>query len=125
MSAQGRLKDIIIRNAENISVLEVEDLLYRHPDVADAAVIGVTDQRTGERVVAFVVRREGSDVDLSDIREHCRLQGLAVQKCPEQLEVVEAIPRNAMGRRQARCARAPCEPTREEERPMTEGEPGS
>ena len=94
----GRLKDIIIRNAENISVLEVEDLLYRHPDVADAAVVGVADQRTGERVVAFVVRRDGSDVDLSDIREHCRLQGLAVQKCPEQLEVVEAIPRNAMGK---------------------------
>jgi cyclohexanecarboxylate-CoA ligase len=94
----GRLKDVIIRNAENISVIEVEDLLYRHPDVADAAVVGVPDQRTGERVVAFVVLRDGSDVGLTQIREHCRLQGLAVQKCPEQLEVVEAIPRNAMGK---------------------------
>ena len=94
----GRLKDIIIRNAENISVLEVENLLYRHPAVADATVIGVPDQRTGERVIAFVVLQDGRDVDLTEIREHCRLQGLAVQKCPEQLEVVEAIPRNAMGK---------------------------
>ncbi len=94
----GRLKDIIIRNAENISVVEVEELLYRHPAVADAAVLGAPDQRTGERVVAFVVLQDGSDVGLTEIREHCRLQGLAVQKCPEQLEVVEAIPRNAMGK---------------------------
>jgi acyl-CoA synthetase (AMP-forming)/AMP-acid ligase II len=94
----GRIKDIIIRNAENISVIEVEDLLYRHPAVADAAVVGVPDQRTGERVVAFVVLRDGSDVGLAEIRQHCGLQGLAVQKCPEQLEVVETIPRNAMGK---------------------------
>jgi cyclohexanecarboxylate-CoA ligase len=94
----GRLKDIIIRNAENISVLEVEDLLYRHPAVADAAVVGLPDQRTGERVVAFVVLRNGDSVGLAEIRRHCRRQGLAVQKCPEQLEVVEALPRNAMGK---------------------------
>jgi cyclohexanecarboxylate-CoA ligase len=94
----GRVKDIIIRNAENISVVEVEELLYRHPDVADAAVLGITDPRTGERVVAVVVLRDGSDVQLTDVREHCRLQGLAVQKCPEQLEVVDALPRNAMGK---------------------------
>ncbi len=94
----GRLKDIIIRNAENISVVEVEELLYRHPDVADAAVLGMPDPRTGERVVAVVVLRDGSEVELTDIRQHCRLQGLAVQKCPEQLEVVDALPRNAMGK---------------------------
>ena len=94
----GRLKDIVIRNAENISVVEVEELLYRHPDVADAAVLGVPDPRTGERVVAVVVLRDGRQVELTDIREHCRLQGLAVQKCPEQLEVVDALPRNAMGK---------------------------
>ena len=56
----GRLKDIIIRNAENISVVEVEEMLYRHPAVADAAVLGLPDPRTGERVVAVVVLREGS-----------------------------------------------------------------
>jgi cyclohexanecarboxylate-CoA ligase len=94
----GRVKDIVIRNAENISVLEVEELLYRHPAVADAAVIGLPDSRTGERVVAVVVAREGCEVGLTDIREHCRVQGLAVQKCPEQLELVDALPRNAMGK---------------------------
>jgi acyl-CoA synthetase (AMP-forming)/AMP-acid ligase II len=94
----GRLKDIIIRNAENISAVEVEDLLFRHPAVADAAVVGVPDSRTGERVVAFVALRQGSVVGLAEVRDHCRHQGLALQKCPEQLEVVAAIPRNAMGK---------------------------
>ncbi len=94
----GRVKDIVIRNAENISVVEVEELLYRHPDVVEAAVLGMPDPRTGERVVAVVVLREGRKVELTDIREHCRLQGLAVQKCPEQLEVVDVLPRNAMGK---------------------------
>jgi cyclohexanecarboxylate-CoA ligase len=94
----GRLKDIIIRNAENISVVEVEELLYRHPAVADAAVLGIPDERTGERVAAVVVLRDGCGLELNEVREHCLLQGLAVQKCPEQLEVVDALPRNAMGK---------------------------
>jgi acyl-CoA synthetase (AMP-forming)/AMP-acid ligase II len=94
----GRLKDIIIRNAENISVVEVEEMLYRHDAVADAAVFGLPDERTGERVVAVVVLQKGRQVELNDLREHCRLEGLAVQKCPEQLEIVDALPRNAMGK---------------------------
>jgi cyclohexanecarboxylate-CoA ligase len=94
----GRLKDIIIRNAENISVVEVEEMLYRHPAVAEAAVLGLPDKHTGERVVAFVVPQNGCEVELNNIREHCRFEGLAVQKCPEQLEVVDALPRNAMGK---------------------------
>jgi cyclohexanecarboxylate-CoA ligase len=94
----GRIKDIIIRNAENISVVEVEEMLYRHPAVADAAVLGLPDTRTGERVVAVVVLREGSHVELHDLRDHCRGEGLALQKCPEQLEIVDALPRNAMGK---------------------------
>jgi cyclohexanecarboxylate-CoA ligase len=94
----GRLKDIIIRNAENISAVEVEEMLYRHSAVAEAAVLGLPDSRTGERVVAVVVPRTGRKVELSDIRDHCRLEGLAIQKCPEQLAVVDALPRNAMGK---------------------------
>ena len=94
----GRLKDIIIRNAENISAVEVEEMLYRHSAVAEAAVLGLPDTRTGERVVAVVVPRKGCEVQLSDIRDHCRREGLAIQKCPEQLEVVDALPRNAMGK---------------------------
>lgn len=94
----GRIKDIVIRNAENISVVEIEELLFRHPSVADAAVIGLPDPRTGERVVAVVVLREGQGLELTDLREHCRTSGLAIQKCPEQLEVVDALPRNSMGK---------------------------
>jgi cyclohexanecarboxylate-CoA ligase len=94
----GRLKDVIIRNAENISAVEVEEMLFRHPAVAEAAVLGLPDPRTGERVVAVVVPEKGCQVELTDIREHCRLEGLAIQKCPEQLEVVDALPRNAMGK---------------------------
>ncbi|MCL9794074.1 class I adenylate-forming enzyme family protein [Frankia sp. AgKG'84/4] len=95
---EGRLKDVIIRNAENISAADVEDALLRHPAVADAAVIGVPDERTGERVVAVVVVRDGDTVTLADLVEHCRADGLARHKCPERLELIEQLPRNPMGK---------------------------
>jgi acyl-CoA synthetase (AMP-forming)/AMP-acid ligase II/ketosteroid isomerase-like protein len=94
----GRLKEIIIRNAENISVGEVEEFLFGHPLIADAAVFGVADARTGERVVAAVVPLEGATLDLAMLRGHCQEQGLAIQKCPEELLIVDAVPRNAMGK---------------------------
>jgi acyl-CoA synthetase (AMP-forming)/AMP-acid ligase II len=94
----GRLKDIVIRNAENISVIEIEELLFKHPSVADAAVLGMPDARTGERVCAVVVTRPGASLTLEALRDHCRAEGLALQKCPEQLEFVDEMPRNAMGK---------------------------
>jgi acyl-CoA synthetase (AMP-forming)/AMP-acid ligase II len=94
----GRLKDIVIRNAENISVLEIEEMLFRHPAVADASVLGLPDARTGERVCAVVVLRPGGTLDLQDLRAHCEAEGLARQKCPEQLEIVDELPRNPMGK---------------------------
>jgi acyl-CoA synthetase (AMP-forming)/AMP-acid ligase II len=94
----GRLKDIIIRNAENISASEIEDVLLRHPDIADVAVIGVPDVRTGERVVAVVVPEAGATVTMEAIATHCRELELARQKTPEQLEVVDQLPRNPMGK---------------------------
>jgi acyl-CoA synthetase (AMP-forming)/AMP-acid ligase II len=94
----GRLKDIVIRNAENISVVEIEELLFRHPSVADAAVLGLPDPRTGERVCAVVALRPGAALDLAALRDHCRAEGLSVHKCPEQLEVVDELPHNAMGK---------------------------
>lgn len=95
---EGRIKDIIIRNAENISASEVEDVLLRHPDVRDAAVIGVPDPRTGERVCAVVVVEPGREITLDDLVEHCRAHGLARHKCPDLLEIVEELPRNPMGK---------------------------
>jgi acyl-CoA synthetase (AMP-forming)/AMP-acid ligase II len=95
----GRLKDIIIRNAENISAQEIEDALYRHPKVADVTVIGLPDARTGERACAVVQLAEGvTELTLTELADHCRAEGLAIQKVPEQLEIVEALPRNAMGK---------------------------
>jgi acyl-CoA synthetase (AMP-forming)/AMP-acid ligase II len=94
----GRSKDVIIRNAENISALEVEDVLLRHPDVIDVAVIGLPDPRTGERVCAVIVARDGALVDLPTVAAHCREHGLAQPKWPEQVELVDGIERNAMGK---------------------------
>lgn len=94
----GRLKDVIIRNGENISALELEDVLLRHPDVADVAVIGLPDARTGERVCAVVVAVPDRTVTLDVIAAHCAAQGLARQKTPEQVELVAAIDRNPMGK---------------------------
>ncbi len=95
---EGRLKDVIIRNAENISASEVEELLLTHPAIADVAVVGVPDPRTGERVCAVVVAEPGLTVTLADLLEFCVAAGLARYKCPERVELVDALPRNAMGK---------------------------
>jgi acyl-CoA synthetase (AMP-forming)/AMP-acid ligase II len=95
----GRLKDVVIRNAENISATEVEDVLHGHPSIADVAVIGVPDPRTGERCCAVVCLADGvGSLTLAEIADHCRAVGLATQKIPEQLEIVDEIPRNPMGK---------------------------
>jgi len=94
----GRLKDIILRNAENISALEISDILLKHPRIADVAVIGLPDARTGERVCAVVVPERGRTITLAQVAEHCRAAGVARQKHPEQLEIVDVLPRNSMGK---------------------------
>jgi acyl-CoA synthetase (AMP-forming)/AMP-acid ligase II len=94
----GRIKDAIIRNAENISALEIENVLVTHPDVADVAVIGVPDFRTGERVCAVVVAEPGAQPALQSLVAHCRARGLSPFKYPERLEIVDALPRNLIGK---------------------------
>jgi acyl-CoA synthetase (AMP-forming)/AMP-acid ligase II len=94
----GRLKDVIIRNGENISVLELEDVLLRHPDIVDVTVLGLPDARTGERVCAVVVPAPGREVDLGTVASHCSAEGVARHKTPEQLEIVDQIKRNPMGK---------------------------
>ena len=99
LAITGRVKDIIIRNMENISAKEVEDLLFTHPDVADVAVIGVPDPKTGERVCAVVVPQDPSaPPDLASVVAHAREQGLMTQKLPGRVEVVDALPRNPTGK---------------------------
>ena len=94
----GRLKDIIIRGGENISASELEDILSAHPAVADVAVIGVPDERLGERVCAVIVLRPGATLTLDQAVSHLRAHHVATHKLPEQLEVVASLPRTASGK---------------------------
>lgn len=94
----GRIKDAIIRNAENVSALEVENVLATHPAVADVAVIGIPDPRTGERVCAVVVPTSPEGVTLESLVQHCHSRGLSRYKHPERLVIVDALPRNQFGK---------------------------
>jgi acyl-CoA synthetase (AMP-forming)/AMP-acid ligase II len=95
----GRLKDIIIRNAENLSALEIEDAVVAHPAIADVAVIGLPDVRTGERACAVVVVTPGHKAPtIAELAAHCDALGLARQKIPEQIEIVDELPRNPLGK---------------------------
>jgi len=94
----GRSKDIIIRGGENIPVVEIENLIYGHPDVAEVALVGMPDPRLGERGCAFVVPREGTSPTLEDITGYLRTQGTATQYLPERLELVDALPRTLTGK---------------------------
>jgi acyl-CoA synthetase (AMP-forming)/AMP-acid ligase II len=95
----GRLKDVIIRKGENISAKEVEDLLFTHPKIADAAVVGLPDARSGERAAAIVVPADPAEPPtLAELYDFCTAEGLMVQKIPEQLEIVDVLPRNPTGK---------------------------
>jgi fatty-acyl-CoA synthase len=94
-----RKKDVIITGGENVSSIEVEDVLYQHPAVEEAAVIGVPDDRWGETVKALVVLRPGREVSEEDLIEFCRLR-MAHFKCPTSVERRESLPRTATGKLQ-------------------------
>jgi acyl-CoA synthetase (AMP-forming)/AMP-acid ligase II len=89
----GRLKDVIIRNMENVSAREIEDLLASHPMLREAVVIGLPDDRTGERVcVVGIARDPASPPSLQSITGHLRAHGLSTFKLPEQLELIDTFP---------------------------------
>ncbi|MGO1510027.1 MAG: o-succinylbenzoate--CoA ligase [Actinomycetaceae bacterium] len=92
-----RLKDMIISGGENIYPAEVEDALYRHPGVADCAVVGVPDDRWGEVGHAYIVPATGATLDPEEIRAHLRGE-LAPYKVPKTYEVLDRLPRNASGK---------------------------
>jgi fatty-acyl-CoA synthase len=92
---RGRSKDLIVSGGENVYPAEIEAVLLAHPAVADAAVVGVPDERWGEVCAAFVVLRDSVSED--ELRGHCREQ-LARFKVPKSFHVVDDLPRNAMGK---------------------------
>ncbi|MBA1147220.1 long-chain fatty acid--CoA ligase [Ectothiorhodospiraceae bacterium WFHF3C12] len=92
-----RSKDMFISGGENVYPAEVENVLYNHPGVAEAAVIGVPDERWGEVGLAVIVARPGVDVTAEALREHCQGQ-LARYKIPARFEFTDALPRNAGGK---------------------------
>jgi fatty-acyl-CoA synthase len=94
---KDRAKDIIISGGENISTVEVEQALLSHPGVADVAVIGVPDERWGERPRAFVVARDGQSPSTADLVAHVRTR-LAGFKVPRDVVLVTTLPRSATGK---------------------------
>jgi fatty-acyl-CoA synthase len=94
---RDRAKDIVVSGGENISTIEVEQAILSHPAVLEAAVIGVPDDRWGERPKAFVVRAPGHAVDPQDLIEHVRGR-LARYKAPREVEIVDAIPKTSTGK---------------------------
>ena len=92
-----RKKDIIISGGENIASSEVERVVYELPQVVDAAVIGVPDERWGERPVVVVVIKPGQTLSLETLQKHCRRK-LAGFKVPKELIVRAELPRNASGK---------------------------
>ncbi len=96
----GRKKEIIIRKGENLSAKAIEDELHEHPRIADVAVIGVPDPASGERVCACIVQRPdgGPALGLDELRAFMIGRKIMVQKIPEQIEILDALPRNAMGK---------------------------
>ncbi len=94
----GRSKDVIIRGGENIPVVEVEALLYKHPAVAQVAIVAYPDERLGERACAVVVPKAGETIDFAGMTEFLKAHKLAIQYIPEKLIVRDAMPATPSGK---------------------------
>ena len=96
LTIADRKKDVIITGGENVSSIEVEDALSLHPDVAEAAVIGIPDTKWGELVTALVVSRNDA-LTAEDLIAHCR-EHIAGYKCPKRIDFLDELPRTATGK---------------------------
>jgi cyclohexanecarboxylate-CoA ligase len=94
----GRTKDVLIRGGENVPVVEIEALLYKHPAVAAAALVGYPDARLGERGCAFVALRPGASFTLADLQAYMAGCKVAKQYWPERVEIVADLPRTPSGK---------------------------
>jgi len=94
----GRIKDIIIRGGENISVKEIEDLLHTHPSVSEVACVAMPDLKMGEKACAYITTRAGASVTIEDMTAFLAKQGLSKRKIPERLEIIKEFPRTPSGK---------------------------
>ena len=94
----GRAKDLIIVAGEKVAPRQVEDVLARHPAVAEATVVGKRDPVRGEVVVAFVIPREGQTTSPTELRDFARQQGLALWQIPREIFIVSDVPRSPTGK---------------------------
>jgi cyclohexanecarboxylate-CoA ligase len=94
----GRSKDVIIRGGENIPVIEIEALLYKHPSIASVAIVSYPDERLGERACAFATLRPGAQLSFQDMTAFLAAQKIARQYIPERLEIRDALPATPSGK---------------------------
>jgi acyl-CoA synthetase (AMP-forming)/AMP-acid ligase II len=92
-----RKKDLVISGGVNIYPREIEEVLFQHPEIADAAVVGLPDEQWGERLKAFVVRRAGSNLTEPAVIAFCEGR-ISRIKIPREIAFIEQIPRNASGK---------------------------
>jgi len=92
-----RKSDMIIRGGENIYPREIDELLYRHAGVAEAAAVGVPDELYGEEVAAYVVLKEGHTASVEELLAFCR-EHLADFKCPKSVRFLDALPKGPTGK---------------------------
>ncbi|MGQ0699580.1 MAG: AMP-binding protein [Panacagrimonas sp.] len=98
LTITGRKKDLIIRGGENISAKEIEDVLHQHPLIVEASVVSAPHARMGESIAAYLRTRDGAQVSVEDLAVHVLRAGLARQKCPEHVRVVDELPRTPSGK---------------------------
>lgn len=93
----GRKKELIIASGYNVYPIEIEDVLYKHPKVMEAAVVGIPDEYRGETIKAFIVLKEGEQATEEEIIAYCR-EKLAAYKCPRFVEFMAEFPKTAVGK---------------------------
>ncbi len=94
----GRIKDIIIRGGENISAVEIENLISVHPDIKDVAVVGMPDKILGERICAYIIPKPGKRPTLQEIVSFLKGRGASVLQLPERVEFVAELPLTKVGK---------------------------
>jgi non-ribosomal peptide synthetase component E (peptide arylation enzyme) len=94
----GRSKDLINRGGEKISAKEVEDILHTHPAIEEAAIVSMPHERLGETVCAYLVLKAGQSLDFAGMIAHVASSGIARQKHPEKLVIIDAFPRTPSGK---------------------------